>query len=176
MNLQETKRNVQKAISCLLENDLHLLQQNLSERSIAHKLAYYLTDLFENYHVDCEYNGDLTCDGLRKILQIPQEVMEELAVRSIRQNDTYNIFPDIIVHERRTNERNHLIIEMKKKNTNHKEKEYDFIKLKEFTKQYRYNLGIYLEFQTGENSQINEVRYFQKGEEKIETLLEDFQL
>lgn len=174
MDLQTTKANFHKAKNHLLEKDSALLRRDLSERSIAHKLAYYLTSLFRNYDVDCEYNGDVDSDGLKKILEISQEVMEELAVRSIRENDTYNIFPDIIIHKRETNTRNHLVIEMKKRNTNHKQKEYDFVKLKAFTSQYNYSLGIYLEIQTGENPNISEVRYFQKGEELLEAQLEEF--
>lgn len=174
MDLQTTKRNFYRATDSLLEEDFALLQRDLSERSIAHKLGYYLTKLFNNFDVDCEYNGDVDSEGLRKILKISHEVMEELAVRSIRENDAYNIFPDIIIHQRGTNTRNHLVIEMKKKNTNYQQKEYDFVKLKEFTRQYNYNLGIYLEVQTGENFRISEVRYFQKGEERTETQLEDF--
>ncbi|MCQ9635162.1 hypothetical protein MP477_09380 [Chryseobacterium sp. WG23] len=174
MNLQKTRENFDKALENLIEHDYQLLQRNLSERSIAHKLAFYLTSLFAEYHVDCEYNGDVDSEGLRKILDIPREAMEELAVRSINKNDTYNIFPDIIVHKRETNQKNHLVVEMKKKNSYHKLKEYDFIKLKAFTRQYNYNLGIYLEVQTGDNYIISDVRYFQKGEERIEMQLEEF--
>lgn len=174
MNLQKTRENFDKALENLIEHDYQLLQRNLSERSIAHKLAFYLTSLFAEYHVDCEYNGDIDSEGLRKILDIPREVMEELAVRSINENDTYNIFPDIIIHKRETNQKNHLVVEMKKKNSYHKLKEYDFIKLKAFTKQYRYNLGIFLELKTGDEYGLSELRYFQNGKEIREDLLEDF--
>lgn len=173
MDLQTTKAHFHKAKNNLLENDSALLRRDLSERSIAHKLAYYLTLLFKNYDVDCEYNGDVDSEGLRKILEIPQEVMEDLTVRSVRENDTYNIFPDIIIHERGTNTRNHVVFEMKKRNTNYQQKEYDFVKLKTFTLQYNYRLGIYIEVQTGENPVISEIRYFQKGEERTESQLEE---
>ncbi|WP_291876647.1 hypothetical protein [Chryseobacterium sp.] len=174
MNLNETKFAFNQALRIMLENDKSLLERNLSERSIAHRLGVYLNETFPLFNIDCEYNGDVDSEGLRKILNIPREIMEELAVRSINDNDTYNIFPDIIVHERETNERNHLVIEIKKTNSYQKLREYDLIKLKEFTNQYRYNLGIYLELGTGRATGAFEVLYFQNGEQKEEEQLLDF--
>lgn len=173
MNLQKTRENFSIALENLIERDYQLLQRNLSERSIAHRLALYLTNLFEEFDVDCEYNGDVDSEGLRKILDIPREVMEELAVRSINDNDTYNIFPDIILHQRGSNERNHLVIEIKKTNSYQKLREYDLVKLKAFTNQYNYKLGVYLELETGGNYRVNEVKFFQNGKEVCEDLLGD---
>ena len=46
----------------------------------------------------------------------------------------FSIAPDIVVHQRRTNEKNLLVVEIKKQsNSKPKEEEYDALKLKLFT-------------------------------------------
>lgn len=174
MNLNETKLAFRQALGFMLVRDRSLLERNLSERSIAHRLAVYLNETFPLFNIDCEYNGDVDSLVLRKILEIPPEIMEELAVRSINDNNTYNVYPDIVVHERETNERNHLVIEVKKTNSYQKLREYDLIKLKEFTSQYKYNLGIYLELGTGRATGAFEILYFQNGQQKEDGQLLDF--
>ena len=42
------------ALSC--KNTEFLLEKNLNERTITHKLANYFEKYFSNYDVDCEYN------------------------------------------------------------------------------------------------------------------------
>lgn len=174
MNLNDTKNRFERALRLLLSKDEYLLEKNISERSISHRLALYLTGLFRLFDVDCEYNGDIENESLRKSLDISRDIMIDLAVRSIGDNDTYNIFPDIIIHKRGSNEKNHLIIEIKKNNTSPKQREYDLIKLKAFTSQYHYKLGIYLELRTGLIPGISKIQYFQNGDEKLKEELEDF--
>lgn len=50
------KNTIFNVVSLLYEWDYHLLENNVSERSIAHKLGCYLQLLFNDYDVDCEYN------------------------------------------------------------------------------------------------------------------------
>ena len=50
----EQRLEVAKAM--FLANDKHLLQVEASERSITHKFAEALQQVFRNWHVDCEYN------------------------------------------------------------------------------------------------------------------------
>lgn len=49
---------VMNAINLLLQHDLFLLQSNVNERSLSHKLTEYLQGEFQGWHVDCEYNRD----------------------------------------------------------------------------------------------------------------------
>lgn len=165
MNLTSTLNNFDDALSVLLKNDAHLLEANLSERSIAHRLALYLTGLFSEFDVDCEYNGDVDSDNYRKNLQIDREEIIKLSKKKIDEFDTYSVFPDIIVHKRKFNMDNQLVIEIKKKDSNSEQKRYDLLKLKAFTNQYNYKLGIYLELETGKNFRTNEILYFQKGQQ-----------
>jgi hypothetical protein len=59
------------AIEMFFSNDAWLLEKDLSERSITHKLAEYLQPLFLNYNVDCEYNGNVERgEGGRKRISI----------------------------------------------------------------------------------------------------------
>ncbi|WP_295230351.1 hypothetical protein [uncultured Chryseobacterium sp.] len=165
MDLTSTLNNFDDALSVLLKDDKHLLEANLSERSIAHRLALYLTGLFPEFDVDCEYNGDVDSDNYRKNLQIDREDIIKLSKKKIDEFDTYSVFPDIIVHKRKFNTDNQLVIEIKKKDSNIEQKKYDLLKLKAFTNQYNYRLGIYLELEIGKNFRTNETLYFQKGQQ-----------
>jgi len=50
------RTKVANAISCLLEIDSYLLEIDVNERTITHRLAMYLQEEFEDWDVDCEYN------------------------------------------------------------------------------------------------------------------------
>jgi phenylacetate-coenzyme A ligase PaaK-like adenylate-forming protein len=52
----EIKEKVEIACGMLLKNDSFLLEHDVNERSISHKLADYLQQLFTDYNVDCEYS------------------------------------------------------------------------------------------------------------------------
>lgn len=51
-------KKVEKAINILSKNDAFLLEGNVNERSISHKLAEYLQQEFNDWNVDYEYNRD----------------------------------------------------------------------------------------------------------------------
>lgn len=79
------------------------------------------------------------------------------------------VFPDIIVHKRGINTENILIVEVKK-STSKVPFDYDFIKLKAYTSNYygndlNYQLGVFIELLTNEESQgIGLIRFFKNGE------------
>ena len=83
--LEEVLPKLESALNKLYEKDQYLinfeLNNHVSERSITHKLGAYLTPLFEEYDVDCEYNR-FGCEGK--------------FVEKLKQN----VIPDIIVHKR----------------------------------------------------------------------------
>lgn len=128
-----------------------------SEMAIAHRLAVYLEQIIpmfpeianEEVVVDCEYNRHRS-DGKRINIskQLAHIVTE--ANRTIRgdpENEdrcVFSVLPDIVVHERRTDAKNLLVIELKKE-TNPENREYDQLKLKAFTLPelvgYGYQLG-----------------------------------
>lgn len=89
-----------KAILNLKEKDIFLLENDANEEAISHRLAIYIENHVEGWHVDCEYN--------RKGLE-PKRIK---AKTGININEKL-VYPDIIVHRRNSNE-NLLAIEIKK--------------------------------------------------------------
>ncbi len=108
---EKVKKLINKALGYLYKNDYFLIEEDVNERSISHKLAEYLHELFPEYHVDCEYNR-----VGRK--EIDQEIINkklDIRIEGVQTNDTEakTVYPDIIVHRRNT-KHNLLIIEVKK--------------------------------------------------------------
>ena len=119
-----------------------------SERSISHRLAFYLECELRTIGivrdgglvvVDCEYNRHL--DGMKHI-RIPEKLKKivEDAKRTpkpISDDEGFyfvSVFPDIVVHQRGEDDLNLLVIEVKK-TSNTEIPEYDDLKLSCFTKQ-----------------------------------------
>jgi len=115
------KTRIISALLDLYRHDYELFDAEANERSITHKLAEYLQRQFPFWHVDCEYNR--------------------------RENETKKIgrkrvFPDIIVHKRRTID-NLLVIEVKKGVGNYTD---DVNKIRRFlsSPKYLYRYGLFL--------------------------------
>lgn len=127
-------KRVRIAIKRLHVHDSYLLENNASERCIAHKLAEHLQRLFPLWNVDCEYNLNM---NEIKVLEGLRECDERRA--------TDRVFPDIIIHKRGL-KKNLLVIEIKK---NHLDPKCDEKKLELFTApegEYNYVLGLFLKF------------------------------
>ncbi len=132
------EERVTSALDVLVKNDLFLLQVDVNERSVSHKLAEYLQGNFPGWHVDCEYNRDH--DQKKELTYpLPCEPIDSLKARTV--------FPDIIIHRRNT-KHNLLIIEMKKDaNSDGDEEEKDKNKLRAFLKPpYCYQYGLFIAF------------------------------
>lgn len=93
---------IKSALKNFYESDLHLIEHDVHEQAMSARIAHYLIGLIEgkdgykNIHIDCEYN---------KSIDKPKRV---------GGRDKYSDRPDIIAHERGTNENNKFVIEMKK--------------------------------------------------------------
>lgn len=61
----------------LTVNDKYLLERDINERSITHKLAEHCTPLFASWDVDCEFNKNLT--GPKKINIDPSDFLKRMA-------------------------------------------------------------------------------------------------
>lgn len=118
-----------------------------SERAITYRLAFYLESELRRAGVvgehgpiivDCEYNRHI---GAGKELEgaedeIRQIVLEARSRELKSDSDGFYVFsvaPDIVVHQRQTDENNLLVIEVKKR-SNPETEEYDALKLELFTK------------------------------------------
>lgn len=131
----EIERILRSCLKKLRKLDKQLLDINVNERTITHKLAEYLQQNFPEFNVDCEYNR---FEDLIKKLELPKD--------KINWNDTEakSVFPDIIVHKRGTQEYNLLVIEIKK-SSNINLSDFDQMKLHIFRQEpYNYTFGLFL--------------------------------
>lgn len=137
----EIKSKVKVSLEFLRKYDRCLLQNDVNERSISHKLAIYLQKEFDDWDVDCEYNRDRhEPKRLRDITKIPASIDPE-------NTDAKTVYPDIIVHHRSTNQ-NLLVIEIKK-TTSSESDDFDFCKLKAYREQLYYCYALFLKLRTG---------------------------
>jgi hypothetical protein len=143
--------SVDKAVERLFINDRDLLDINVNERSISHKLAEYLQIEFPDWHVDCEYNRKMR--DIKKLLIHFDKV-------SADDNEASTVYPDIIIHHRQTND-NLLVIEIKKYGLDTAK---DMKKLKAFTgPDYEYRFGLLLEMTPNGETQK---KWFVKGTQR----------
>ena len=143
----------------LEENEKLIIQNYINERTIVHKLAEYLQNEFPYLNVDVEYNRNLEFGKEKpKYAYIIDEEYKNLIPKLSELHNHYDCFrehvkqittyPDIIVHERGTNNHNILIIEVKK-NNNNSDWALDEAKLEVFTTPqsnggYGFMLGMHL--------------------------------
>jgi hypothetical protein len=177
MEVEEIIEKINIAIRVLFSNDYYLLRHDLNEKSITHKLAEHLQQLFLGFNVDCEYNGDIDKGeyGRKRISVLKRDLEERnlLKDREVEEvdNELANrpVFPDIIIHKRGTNSDNMCIIEVKK-STSTVSADYDEIKLKAYTSSdygngLRYKIGVFILFNTGGKRINHTMRFFSNGTE-----------
>lgn len=178
MEQQEIIAIVNQSMKILEVEDEWLLTNDLSERSIAHRLAYHLQGFFDDYSVDCEYNGAMR-EGRyvrKKVFVVKQALMDaELKLRELEKDFLADqliersVYPDIIIHKRGNNDDNLCIIEIKK-STSVVGPDYDAIKLRSYTTHELddslcYQLGIFIQIQTGVEGRSFSLNFFQNGAE-----------
>jgi hypothetical protein len=164
-----------EAIKNFLAKEPFLLKNNLNERTISFKLAEYLQKEYDGkYTVDCEYNRMPNDDKNMDEEYITKKLHIDIEEIKTNNDKGQTVFPDIIIHKRRINKNNFLVIEIKLENNkegrgklNGKEissKDFDIEKLKRFTTELEYEHAIYLEFN---KEGISDIKFFQKGEEVV---------
>jgi hypothetical protein len=150
-----------------------LLRNDVSERAITHKLAEYIQIRFADFNVDCEYNRNTVLGPSHtKELKIQRDEFANQLNQSKDEDDLLSIsaYPDIIVHVRETNEKNLLVVEMKKKNSK-VNRDYDYRKLRAYTEiskdnKYHYKYGVFIILETGSNEPKEpESIWFSEGKE-----------
>ena len=109
---------LERSLRALLERDAYLLQHNLNERTITHRLALYMQQHLPDWDVDCEYNRNH---------DDPKTIPIERTSVTTDDTNARTVFPDIIVHRRGTDE-NLLVLELKK-TTNGEPSDVDLAKL-----------------------------------------------
>jgi hypothetical protein len=127
-----------KVVDALREfyaRETHLLQKDLGERTLTHRLAVHLEEQFEGWDVDCDYNrlGE-------RVLRLPKG-----SIVSTDDELGKSVFPDIVVHRRAIPD-NLLAIELRKA-INHQPLEHDRHKLRGLTDPhlwFAYRMGVFL--------------------------------
>ena len=169
MNLQEIKEKVIIALQCFYSNDAYLIEYQVAERALTHKLAEYLQKLFPDYNVDCEYNkvgdGDPKRIDLLMAAQrdCPKDCNKCAANKCV-------VFPDIIVHKRGRDE-NILVIEAKTAWSGQAQVN-DYKKLQALidSGEYHYQLGVAFRFSENFEETIKTFNLFfeKKANEDLE--------
>ncbi len=169
----EIKNKIENALRVVLDRDKCLLQNDIHERTVAHKLAAYLQCEFIDYDVDFEYNGDILRDDKKKHIDILKEDLQKLGLLSKKEELKDKIiierlvYPDIIIHKRGTKD-NLCIIEIKK-STSTALDEYDKLKLKCYTsreaaKDLKYQLGVFIKFCIDLNDPTYVLKCYKNGD------------
>lgn len=136
--------NFRIALAELMQRDRHLLDYDVAERAITHKLGTYLQPLFPEWDVDCEYNRN---GHDPKTVRLPARSDSQL----LRETSTY---PDIIVHKRGSNDSNLLIVEAKKIRCSQRAHEFDRRKVEAYARDLYYQAGILIKIPTGRNRRV----------------------
>jgi hypothetical protein len=112
---------VVRALGEFYARETHLLDTDLGERVLTHRLAVHLESQFAGWDVDCDYNRL----GERR-LRLPKG-----SIVSTDDDSGKSVFPDIVVHHRSIPE-NLLAIELRKA-VNYQPVEHDRHKLRAMT-------------------------------------------
>lgn len=176
MNNNEIIDILNKSIHLLYKYDECLLEDDLSERSICHKLAEHLQSLIKDYDVDCEYNKNIANPGGRKKIYILKEELASIRKLTAQQQNMeddefieLSVYPDIIVHKRRNSDENKLIVEVKKStNTDKEALKFDLLKMQTYTShedgdELNYQLGAFITFPTGRTNAQLTIEYYLDG-------------
>jgi hypothetical protein len=182
MKFYQIKRRLNIAIEILRVRDSYLLEKDVSERAITHKLAEHLQYVIGNsLDVDCEYNKNTNdSEVFSKKIYVLESAIKEMYSSRNRDHNSVNIqgesylelsvFPDIIVHKRGKKQNNILAIEVKK-STSRIDRSYDFKKLKCYTESdseannLGYKYGAFVRFNIGSlNYEAPEIVWFKEGE------------
>lgn len=150
-DIEEIEILVNNALDRLYYNDRYLLEHDVNELSITHKLARYLEDIFFYYDVDCEYNriGDIAKRLNRNLYEKYKGILGYKIDNILKEKNNDKLAkPDIILHKRGRNDQNLLAIEVKK--SDNKDDNYDRLKLiiytdKDYGLNYKYGLFIKLD-------------------------------
>lgn len=139
-------------IHCDHFQELKTVQKHLAERAIAFRFGLYFKEfcpLNDNIIIDMEYNRHLYDQKLMKYSNGVEKGM----------------IPDLIVHERRCDDNNLLVVEFKGWwNTS---KTQDRKKLRYLTdpdEAYRYQCGLLITFEKTDTETMNNIEVFQQGE------------
>ncbi len=139
--MPEVKEKIKIALEEVIKNDSYLLDVNINERSLTHRLAIYLEKHFPNYHVDCEYNR--TDMDQKKLIRFRKDITSD-------NKEAVTVYPDIIIHKRGTKRDNLVVIEAKK-STNDDESDKEKLMAYKKDKDLGYKYAFFIKFPVNED-------------------------
>ncbi len=152
-SLDTVQRCLAEALHRLYDTDADLISLDVNERSLTHRLALYLTPLFPGWDVDCEYNRD---DAESKRIDEVEDDLRKYEEGEVSSRDTRGrtVYPDIIVHRRRTHE-NLVVVEVKKSSSRIPDK-LDRLKVGALCvmERYRYRYGFLIRLPVGDGATV----------------------
>jgi hypothetical protein len=173
MQFEVVSPKLDSAVRQVLDRDRYLLEKDINEPAISHRLAVYLEAEFEGFNVDCEYNGNVDADSGRKYIHFLKTRAKQLGLidtNAIEQELVYrSVFPDIIVHKRGQNgSGNNLLVIEVKKSSNRKRGDWDAEKLSRFTSsehenRFDYDYGAFVRFTVGAQPSVC-IQWYQNGQ------------
>ncbi|UCG76652.1 MAG: hypothetical protein JSV95_04985 [Gemmatimonadota bacterium] len=109
---REVRSRVETALRQLSVLDRHLLAHDANERALRHRFAVHIERHFDHWDVDCEY--DLFTADPARLTELERGLVIAVIGKPLAR-DTFglSVFPDIIVHHRKTDD-NLLAIEVRK--------------------------------------------------------------
>jgi hypothetical protein len=175
MEYHELEERMRNAIQAFIEKDVDLLRQDAKEEAITTQLKYHLENEFKDWkwHIDHQYDRRVIesqvvqkrTNFVRNSLpkdKIPKGNPPELEIINKQ------ILPDIIFHDRNSNQHNFIVIEVKLSTNKRKvERDFDILKLEVMTSiDLKYEWGIFIDFSSGdefnpENPYL--IRFVSKG-------------
>ena len=129
---------------------------NVNERTVTGHLRDILARKITSYDIDCEYNRMIGENDR----YVSKKLILEPRIATINTSKSVLVYPDIIIHKRKT-PKNVLVIEVKL-SWKREGRDKDIQKLKAYTRQLGYTYGLYLEL---DEEGITEMIWFQEGQE-----------
>lgn len=83
---------IEQGLGLLLARDGYLLEKNISERAITHKLGEHLQGLYPEWNVDCEFNKNL--DNPKKFQIDPTNLLRQMAIHLEEYRGQEKLFMD----------------------------------------------------------------------------------
>jgi hypothetical protein len=141
----EVKARLSNALESFFKEERKLLESDVREDGLSHRLAVHIGRQFEEWDVDAEYDK-MHIDG------VPSEKKYIGA-----DGKEHHAIPDIIVHRRQTME-NFLAIEIKKLGKN-RGREHDFAKLAAYKQQLGYQFAAFVEIGLKDGAPVFDLRF-----------------
>lgn len=167
MNKTFIENRLKNALKRLYYFDYEIISNNSHERSITHRLAIHLGEVFyEGWDIDVEYNRNL---GDMKKIDVINKLVKRLKSKIDNNEDIISgrrsVYPDIIVH-RRNSADNLLVVEVKKMNVSEQLEQYDIDKLKAYITEetLKYQYAAFIKIGDLENNPKYDYKVISRGE------------